>query len=64
MAKKKTNEFVCGFATALLEVYECHHGDGLICHDIIHSFGYTLDHFKDAGLDKDDLAVLKQIMTR
>ena len=64
MAKKKVNQFVCGFATALLEVYELHGGDGIICREIIDSFGYTLDHFKDAGLDKDDLAVLKAIMTR
>ncbi len=63
MAKKKVNEFVCGFAFAMIEAYNLHHDD-VICADTIKNCGYTLDHFKDAGLDKDDLATLKKIMTR
>ena len=64
MAIKKTNQFVCGFASALIEAYTLHSGDaGVICRDTIQSCGYTLDHFKDAGLSNDDLATLKTIMT-
>ena len=65
MPKKKINQFVCGFAIALIEAYKLHTGDAeVICRDTIESSGYTLEHFKDAGLDKDDLAMLKKIMTR
>ena len=64
MATRKINQFVCGFASALIEAYKLHSGDaGDICRDTIQSVGYTLDHFKHAGLDKDDLATLKTIMT-
>ena len=64
MAKKKVNQFVCGFAIALIEAYKLHSGDAdVICRDTIQSVGYTLDHFKDAGLQREDLAVLKKIMT-
>jgi hypothetical protein len=65
MAKKEINQFVCGFAIALIEAYKLHSGDAEgICRDTIQSVGYTLDHFKEAGLDREDLAVLKKIMTR
>ena len=64
MANKTINQFVCGFASALIAAYNLHSADAeVICRDTIQSVGYTLDHFKDAGLDKDDLATLKTIMT-
>ena len=65
-AKKLSSEdaaFMRGFGTALASIWRCHH-DGQMVACLIKENNFTLDEFRDVGLDADDLDVIRQAVQR
>jgi hypothetical protein len=65
-AKKLSAEdkaFMRGFGTALASIWRCHH-DGQMIACLVKENNFTVDDFRDVGLDADDLDVIRRAVQR